>query len=583
MRSHSVTRRRKSTTRATGDELDIPLHSAPIAPLRTDVLLSQMQPWAQERYLAARATFVCEQPASLTTRHSPFPVAAARRMLSDGNAEVVAPDHGPTRACCHSFSVVEHKPEGARRRAISWTEWLNDKAYARGFRSCAPLFHSSHYVSAALFPAATQFDLKLGFYQVELTSDERPFFRFQDVDGSWYQLTRMPMGHSASVDVMQLLTMTLAGCHEVVLPEFRCPHRSPYVWVDGAMFAGTNREVLDAMSFFQRQASSVGATLKAAPSVLTKHDFVGIEFDHVAHTVRMAEKTRNQLPSHVTEKMTAMELEQLAGRLLFGAGIVGEPLAPFYMALKRVRRVVNALNRETASPSDVVSLSTGCAAKLDELRKRVVCPRTVTAAAVKASATLFSDASLQGWGAVLCDERGRILITGGSWSAKEKDCHISELEMLAVRNAVLAFYDALAPIGKVHICVDNTSVEGVLLSGNSRSGDLAAAVAATVPHLASLNAALTVAYIRSADNPADIPSRQGELSAKHRADVAACASRHLPDGDALSPRWHLPSTGERGRQDWAMWEGRKLKACTAFRPLPLRTSSVQQVMHVPRP
>ena len=69
-----------------------------------------------------------------------------------------------------------------------------------------------------------------------------------------------------------------------------------------------------------------------------------------------------------------------------------------------------------------------------------------------AQAHLFTDASESGWGAHL-----DTLQVSGQWSTRETLLHINHLEMLAVRNALLAFRDQLTGM-TVQLMSDNASV-----------------------------------------------------------------------------------------------------------------------------
>ena len=65
--------------------------------------------------------------------------------------------------------------------------------------------------------------------------------------------------------------------------------------------------------------------------------------------------------------------------------------------------------------------------------------------------TMYSDASFQGWGAVMNDMR-----TGGRWFPAESEHHINSLELLAAYFATQCFHSSLS--GKhVKIVIDNTS------------------------------------------------------------------------------------------------------------------------------
>ena len=70
--------------------------------------------------------------------------------------------------------------------------------------------------------------------------------------------------------------------------------------------------------------------------------------------------------------------------------------------------------------------------------------------------TLYSDASLMGWGAVMNDTSTR-----GRWSPSEAENHINCLELLAARFALKCFQSSLS--GKhVKIMIDDTTAVSVI-------------------------------------------------------------------------------------------------------------------------
>ena len=74
----------------------------------------------------------------------------------------------------------------------------------------------------------------------------------------------------------------------------------------------------------------------------------------------------------------------------------------------------------------------------------------------EAQAQLFTDASESGWGAHM-----DTLQASGLWSAREAMLHINQLEMIAVRNALLAFRTQLAGL-TVQLMSDNATVVSYL-------------------------------------------------------------------------------------------------------------------------
>ena len=122
-------------------------------------------------------------------------------------------------------------------------------------------------------------------------------------------------------------------------------------------------------------------------------------------------------------------------------------------------------------------------------------------------AVLYTDASLSGWGACFFDDDGFTTSTGGSWSPEESKLDISVLEARAVRLAFSTLARQLARCRSVDLRVDNTGVEYALRRGGARAEDLNREVGEFFEAHGGVPFATTVGYVKSADNPADAPSR----------------------------------------------------------------------------
>jgi hypothetical protein len=83
------------------------------------------------------------------------------------------------------------------------------------------------------------------------------------------------------------------------------------------------------------------------------------------------------------------------------------------------------------------------------------------------SITIFSDASLSGWGAVSDDVK-----TGGPWTTADTKRHINELELYAAFNGLKSFASS-AHRTTVEINIDNTTaVAYINKKGGTRSSSL---------------------------------------------------------------------------------------------------------------
>lgn len=112
-----------------------------------------------------------------------------------------------------------------------------------------------------------------------------------------------------------------------------------------------------------------------------------------------------------------------------------------------------------------------------------------------ASATLHSDSSGYGWGAVL----NGTVPARGFWSADQQQQHITWKELVAVRLGVESFLPRLAGRA-VRLFEDNMGVVGILRGLSSRSRPLMAELRRLWALLDSQDIELRVQYIRSADN-----------------------------------------------------------------------------------
>ncbi len=118
------------------------------------------------------------------------------------------------------------------------------------------------------------------------------------------------------------------------------------------------------------------------------------------------------------------------------------------------------------------------------------------------------DASTLGWGGVLVDGRSmELTILGDSWSPFEKRLHINELEALALHRVTRSLPPDVR--GRpVHVVVDNTTVKGVARKGAClKSAVLNDAVVTSLETLREKECPFSIRWVRSADNPADMPSR----------------------------------------------------------------------------
>lgn len=116
---------------------------------------------------------------------------------------------------------------------------------------------------------------------------------------------------------------------------------------------------------------------------------------------------------------------------------------------------------------------------------------------------LYTDTTLTGWGAVCINrETKQSAVTGSSWATPAHNINAAELR--AVRVAFESFAPFIGDSTNVRLYIDNTSALSAFNRGFSRSHTVNAEITEA---LQGLPYTVTAQYIKSADNPADRPSR----------------------------------------------------------------------------
>eukprot|EP00754_Rhynchopus_humris_P028425 Rhum_TRINITY_DN15154_c1_g1::Rhum_TRINITY_DN15154_c1_g1_i2::g.140951::m.140951 len=145
---------------------------------------------------------------SSSRRRSLFRAAHADTLVECGVARRVA-SGGPMENV--PFTVVEEKESGPRQRFILWTKEANARVAAAGYVADIPLGHVSEYLDVVSHECGSTRDFKTGFYAVPIPAAARHLFRYQDDEGRWSELERLPMGHSCAPEIMHTLCASAAG------------------------------------------------------------------------------------------------------------------------------------------------------------------------------------------------------------------------------------------------------------------------------------------------------------------------------------------------------------------------------------
>jgi hypothetical protein len=400
------------------------------------------------------------------------------------------------------------------RRFILWSRAQNFTATKQGYvPDMKDLRHVSAFLQDLEDEAATIRDLALSFWQIEIPSYARDLYRFQDIDGAWYEMQRVPMGHVCSPELMQIVASVISGHPRYCKPEYALAVNSRRVWIDNIRLTGTVREMRVAGAWLDESAKAVGAVWKLEDSqdAVTSYDFLAGHWDHENKTIRLSDKSLAKLPTTINDTMSFRDAEVLVGRLVHAAGMLRLPLFRYYAAMKWFRRRANSVNcgRSYLDEQLIVPPSARCALQEWLTRARVTTYVPVVRSEQKWPAVLISDASLVGWGAILITPGQQVHVVGGRWQHQYESHQINYLEAAAVRNALVMLFDTLSEgsFAELQIVVDNTSVQGALARGSSPSQTMADILLEVATMLEVLSIPVSVEYIASKMNPADPISR----------------------------------------------------------------------------
>jgi hypothetical protein len=389
--------------------------------------------------------------------------------------------------------------------------------------------HVSAYLHAVEKPYGLTRDLKVGFWQIQLSHAASLNFCFSDTNGRCFRMLRLPMGHSCSVDIQEIVTGAISGSRMYCKPNTSLPGPIPDIWVDGARWAGSLDQLNTIAQQVDARAQDLGATWKELTPPTKSYDFIGVHFDHSSSSVRVSDKTATKIPSACPSSISPRELEKLVGRLLFAGSVAALPIARYYLAIKWCRRIFNRANASLDWSSPVYP--TRSVTKLitswceDATRSRTW--HKPTAGGIS---YLFTDATPTGWGAVLVTPNNAVFATGGLFNSKFASINSTECE--AVRLGVESFFTTIKTSSTLRVVVDNTSTSSDLVSGKSNSVELATSVAKTVDALQALNGVrVSLSYVKSQENPADLPSRaplSSHVFSQVQARIRALSVKPLP-------------------------------------------------------
>ncbi|KAF8290137.1 hypothetical protein TcBrA4_0135120 [Trypanosoma cruzi] len=239
----TITRRATRTRLATPhDERTIPLQQVNVPVLNLEWIKSRLNPATLERLmhvwgLVGRSPFPPSSSGKAREGSRRIPTADARLLRKAGI--IVDASSTITGGWIIPFSVVEEKTTGLRRR---WIAWPRDRNRDDPYEANAPLLHISHSLPPVMAEAVSCPDVKSSFI-VSLPWETRHLFRCHVEDGTLVELTRLPMGHKAGPEILQIITSAIAVVTTVVHRLWAAPPMVRIdVWIGNIRIAGSKSD-----------------------------------------------------------------------------------------------------------------------------------------------------------------------------------------------------------------------------------------------------------------------------------------------------------------------------------------------------
>mmetsp|Transcript_5246 Transcript_5246/g.6680 ORF Transcript_5246/g.6680 Transcript_5246/m.6680 type:complete len:261 (+) Transcript_5246:143-925(+) len=236
-----------------------------------------------------------------------------------------------------------------------------------------------------------------------------------------------------------------------------------------------------------------------------RHEWLGIEFDHAHSSYKMSDKFIAKIPVHIPEKKPFHYYESLIARLVYASRVMRIPMTAYYWAIKYMRRQVSKLNKGMLHDSTDLQPPSVALGQLNEWYQKVQPNHwRKYQKFIPDKAVLFTDASLDGWGAVLFLDNGAVYGTGASWN---KEVEINQAEALAVENAFYAFKAHWNLMHCTTLYVDNTSVHASLRKQWSNSENVSTALSRLFELFHRENLLVAAYYVGTKEKYADPWSR----------------------------------------------------------------------------
>lgn len=296
-------------------------------------------------------------------------------------------------------------------------------------------------------------DLKEAYYSVRIHPESQKFLKFV-YKGILYKYTVYPNG-------LCICPRNFTKLMKPPLSHLRLKGHIIAGYIDDLYLQGQTLDectinVIDSIQMFE----SLGLVIHPDKSVIIPRQkivFLGFQIDSVAMTVTLTEDKKTSIKLMLQELIKTTRVKIRAVAKAIGHMISSLPGVKFGVLYYRNLEIdkIEALKHSKGNFESLMIISRQGITEIEWWINNIdtsfnnICAPPI-------DMTIYSDASLQGWGAVLDDTK-----TGGRWSPSESGQHINYLELLAAYLALKCFHTLLR--GKhVKIMIDNTTAVALI-------------------------------------------------------------------------------------------------------------------------
>ena len=378
-------------------------------------------------------------------------------------------------------------------------------------------------------------DLKDAYYSVHVNESSQQYLKFV-WKGQLYKFTAFPNGLACCPRLFtKLLKPVMAYLHRLGFMSTS--------FIDDTLLVGLSKEecllnVQQTMYVLQRLGFVIHPEKSVFDPVRTI-TYLGFVLDSVRMTVTLTKERKQKILQTVLKlidqhHITVRELAKLIG--LAVASFPGVKFGPLYYRHMEDDKI-KALKENLGDFDSLVNLSTEAMEEMSWWKENIMESFNDIALPEDPDFTIFSDASLTGWGCYC--ESGR---TGGHWTSEEAEQSINVLELKAALFALRTFASEKKGI-HLRLMSDNTTAVACVNKMGTNHSRLCNAVAKDIwLFCKERNIWVSAAYVRGTDNvEADEESRKMNLDAEWQLnpDILQEALNYLnfkPDIDLFASR-----------------------------------------------